>query len=112
MVQALIWLLVVNGMLAMVLFSAPGEARSEGFIIFSIFTGMCASLGAIIFTQGRIVGEKQSGTAAWMLSKPASHVALLLSKLLATASASYSVEGHLMLLVANRVEEILTTLTL
>lgn len=83
MVQALIWLFVVNGMLAIVLFADPGEASSEGFVVFSLFTGMFASLGAIIFIQGRIVGEKQSGTAAWILSKPVSRTAFLLSKLLA-----------------------------
>lgn len=83
MMQALIWLFVVNGMLALTLFTDPGKVGSEGFVVFSLFTGMFASLGAIIFVQGRIVGEKHSGTAAWILSKPVSRAAFLLSKLLA-----------------------------
>jgi len=45
-------------------------------ILTLIFSGACA----IILAQGTIIGEKQSGTAAWVLSKPVSRTAFLLAK--------------------------------
>ena len=40
-------------------------------------------MGVIVLAQSRIIGDKQLGTAAWLLSKPLSRSAYLLSKLLA-----------------------------
>ena len=43
---------------------------------------MVASVIAVVAkTQGAIIGEKQLGTAAWVLSKPASRRAFVLAKL-------------------------------
>jgi ABC-2 type transport system permease protein len=39
----------------------------------------------ITITQGSIIGEKQSGTAAWILSGPVSRAAFILSKLIGNA---------------------------
>jgi ABC-2 type transport system permease protein len=42
-------------------------------------------IGAIIVAQGAIVGEKQLGTAAWVMSKPASRAAFVMAKIVAYA---------------------------
>jgi ABC-2 type transport system permease protein len=39
----------------------------------------------IVITQGAIIGEKQSGTAAWIMSAPVSRSAFILAKLVANA---------------------------
>jgi ABC-2 type transport system permease protein len=51
-----------------------------GLFLFTIFTLIFTGAGAIIVAQGTIIGEKQSGTAAWVLSKPVSRTAFLLAK--------------------------------
>jgi ABC-2 type transport system permease protein len=45
-----------------------------------------ATIGVCILMQGSIVGEKQSGTAAWILSKPVSRSAFVLAKLVANTA--------------------------
>jgi ABC-2 type transport system permease protein len=50
--------------------------------------GLSAALvgiGAVIVAQGAIVGEKQLGTAAWVMSKPASRAGFVLAKIVAYA---------------------------
>ena len=88
--QILLWLVILNGMLALVFFNpgAGAETAAEDIPggpggLFPIFTGIFAPMGVIVLAQSRIIGEKQSGTAAWLLSKPLSRHAFLLSKLLA-----------------------------
>jgi ABC-2 type transport system permease protein len=53
----------------------------ESLMIFSVFMGLAGPIGVSIIMQGAVVGEKRSGTAAWVLSKPASRTAFVLSKL-------------------------------
>jgi ABC-type transport system involved in multi-copper enzyme maturation permease subunit len=43
---------------------------------------MAGSIGVIILAQDEIIQEKLSGTAAWILSKPAARQAFILTKLL------------------------------
>jgi ABC-2 type transport system permease protein len=56
--------------------------------IFSIFSGMLPAIAAVIIAQDAIVGERESGTASWVLSKPVSRAAFVLSKLVPTAIGS------------------------
>ncbi len=44
--------------------------------------GIAMTLGIVVLAQDEIIGEKRSGTAAWVLSKPVSRSAFVLSKLL------------------------------
>ena len=44
-------------------------------------------IGAVLVTQGTIVGERQSGTAAWILTKPTTRTAFILTKLVAIAGS-------------------------
>jgi ABC-2 type transport system permease protein len=90
--QGVLWVFILNGFLAAVLFVLPnlvppnGEATLEnpivdGMIGFFGLGGLALSIGAIILTQNEIVEEKQTGTAEWVLSKPVSRSAFYLSKL-------------------------------
>jgi ABC-2 type transport system permease protein len=44
-------------------------------------------IGAIIWLHGAILGERETGTAAWVLSKPASRTAFVLAKFVVHALA-------------------------
>jgi ABC-2 type transport system permease protein len=92
LLQVILWVSLLNGFLVAVLFLLPnimaatGEAAIEnpiadGVIGFFGLGGMALSIGIIILNQNEIIGEKQSGTAEWVLSKPASRSAFFLSKL-------------------------------
>lgn len=82
--QLLIWLILLNGVWALVLFTRPPEVRQgPGVEIFTFLSGIFAPLGVIILLGGTIATEKVSGTAAWILSKPVSRSEFVLSKLVA-----------------------------
>jgi ABC-2 type transport system permease protein len=106
-VQSLVWLTLFNVGLALVLFVAPqfeapdahGASGAQDPYLFglSVFFNTVALLGAIgiiILTQDEIIQEKQSGTAAWILTKPLSRASFILSKLLS------NVLGGLVFIVA------------
>jgi ABC-2 type transport system permease protein len=87
--QALLWLVILNGLIVLMLFVLPVMAPDDGQPtgipngIESLFNmGVTfLSLGAIVLCQGMIVDEKTSGTGEWVLSKPLSRPAFLLAKL-------------------------------
>lgn len=84
-IQILIWVLILNGITTIVMFSEPlppAEALQEVMLVFTGLGAMAVSIATVTGVQNAIVGEKQLGTAAWILSKPASRSAFLLSKLL------------------------------
>jgi ABC-2 type transport system permease protein len=103
--QILIWLFIINGFVAFILFVIPmlqaqgmqavGLGDTEmippealGFywaFPLAIFIGIP---GVIIMAQDEIIQERQSGTAAWILSKPASRPAFILTKLLSNLFAA------------------------
>jgi ABC-2 type transport system permease protein len=104
-VHLLVWLALINGTVAFIAFGAAttqsqlspkrmAEARFtpervyqvEMQVFFQIGV-MATAIGAIISTQGAIIREKQVGTAAWVLSKPASRPAFVLSKFIACLAA-------------------------
>ncbi len=61
-------------------------AKDQGFdvtVIFSIFMGLAGPIGVTIVMQNAVIGEKRSGTAAWILSKPVSRQSFILSKFIA-----------------------------
>jgi ABC-2 type transport system permease protein len=55
----------------------------QGLIVLIIFAGMAVPIAAVALGQDSIIGEKQSGTAAWIRSKPASRPAYIISRLIA-----------------------------
>ena len=84
-VQILIWALSVNLVYLMVSLSAQGEAGFDGIMIFNLFLGLAGPIGTCIIMQMAVVGETRAGTAAWILSKPVSRPAFILSKLIGNA---------------------------
>jgi ABC-2 type transport system permease protein len=103
-VQSLVWLVALNGIVVFALWIAPmigsgeaeagdvqarwkfnEEASAEVFALMLQFMGIFPVFGVLVMAQGAIVGEKQAGTAAWILSGPVSRAAFILSKLVANA---------------------------
>jgi len=86
LIQGAIWLVLLNLALAMVL-EGQGTTASvtAGVNTFIAMAGILAPLGVVIAAQGAIVNERKAGTAAWVLSKPASRTAFILSKLVTIA---------------------------
>lgn len=103
-IQTLIWLIIFNVVLVQVLFAAPvldpqasggpDELYMSGLGVFFNMLALLGSIGVIILTQDEIIQEKQSGTAAWILTKPVSRASFILSKLLS------NVVGVLILVIA------------
>ncbi|HSM54544.1 MAG TPA: ABC transporter permease subunit [Candidatus Sulfomarinibacteraceae bacterium] len=94
LVQALLGIVGLGGFLAIVLFVLPGVLAAAGETMDPIEAGVQMFFGlgafalgidAIILTQDTIIGEKESGVAEWVLSKPISRHAYMLAKLLANA---------------------------
>ena len=82
-VQIIIWAAIINFILIPV--GLDGADSGELATLFNIFLGAFAAIGACIIMQGAIVGEKQTGTAAWVLSKPVARQAFILAKLVANS---------------------------
>jgi len=111
----LLWLFIINGIVAFTLFVlpstgdiasqaaystdpavqqqiadgtfaiAPGEIAGMGMQIFFLMSGLALVIGAVIIAHDSILKERETGTAAWILSKPVSRKAFVLSKLLANS---------------------------
>ncbi len=93
LVHAIIWLLLINGIVFAVTNAPPDpnaspDQQASGVMIFVIMGGLMTGLGIIIVMQGSILDEKKSGTAAWVLSKPLSRPAFITAKLLANTLAA------------------------
>lgn len=110
--QAILWTAIINGVLAGMLWATPdaGEGATEAeqqaavedfraemqdgnvaLMVFSMIGGMAAGIGVIIMAQEEIIDERQNGTLAWVLSKPASRAAFFFAKFAANAIAILAV---------------------
>jgi ABC-2 type transport system permease protein len=103
-VQTLIWVAIGNGILFMVIGVAPkmenppGQASNAqtgdsqqsldilGLTVYLKIAGIATAIGVAVLAQDTLIGEKQSGTAAWVLSKPVSRSALILSKVISNSA--------------------------
>jgi ABC-2 type transport system permease protein len=114
LVQAVIWLVLVNSMVVFALFILPnipisgdmkaqinnspdaGEAAAlsnltldmiinMGINIFFSVSSVAMLIGAVIICHDSILKELETGTAAWVMSKPVSRKAFVLSKFMANA---------------------------
>lgn len=93
LVQGLVWTLVVNGFAAFMLFAMPlliemlgapeMDSLTLGTEALFKFGPLALAFGVIILVQDAILGERQLGVTEWILSKPVSRPAYVLSKLLA-----------------------------
>jgi ABC-2 type transport system permease protein len=85
LVHALFWPGVVAAFLLLVRLeqggdTAPAEGLREATQLFFQLGGFFGLIGAVLAAQGAIVGERRSGTAAWVLTKPVTRKAFVLAK--------------------------------
>lgn len=59
----------------------PKDINDAGALMFFVLGAVSTVIAVVAKTQGAIIGEKQLGTAAWVMSKPASRRAFILAKL-------------------------------
>lgn len=78
---------IVGLILSGVLFGTPGKPPASDAVasLYAILAGMFPAISVIIMMQGAVVGEKNEGTAAWVLSKPVTRPAFMLSKVIANS---------------------------
>ena len=87
--HVVIWILIVAVLSAVIAFVrgemepgyTPKDINDAGALMFFVLGSVASVIAVVAKTQGAIIGEKQLGTAAWVLSKPASRRAFLLAKL-------------------------------
>lgn len=86
LVHLVLWLVVINGFILLIGLDEAGgnpfSALEELIQIFLRVGGLFATIGIIVSTQSSLLGERQQGTAEWVLSKPVTRKAFVLSKLL------------------------------
>ncbi len=88
----ILWFAIINGMMGMMIYATARAAKdgNDGppmFFMYGLFGGMCVAFGVMIIMQRVIVGEKRSGTAAWVLSKPVTRTAFVVSRLVVNSLA-------------------------
>ena len=82
-VHCLIWGGIIGFILAAVAFSPEKPSFGELVMLFGVFIGLFPAVGVTIVMQDAIVSEKREGTAAWVLSKPVTRPAFVISKVIA-----------------------------
>ena len=91
--QGLMWSLILGGMTYLVISEStagPEENLVAAINLYSIMGSIFASIVIVIFSSGTIIGERERGTAEWVLSKPVSRTSFVLAKLI-SGSISYAV---------------------
>jgi ABC-2 type transport system permease protein len=87
--HAVIWIIIVAAVSAVIAFVrgemepgyTPKDINRAGALMFFVLASVASVIAVVAKTQGAIIGEKQLGTAAWVLSKPASRRSFFLAKL-------------------------------
>ncbi len=86
-IQTLVWIVILNGITTMIMLDIGGstdaELTQEAMQAFFQIAATAVGIAIILTVQGSIVGEKELGTAAWVMSKPASRTSFILSKIAA-----------------------------
>lgn len=93
LVQMIIWIVIINGLMGFIMFVVPmidpesqlagaDERLAQGLSLFFNFAVIFGVIGMMILAQDEIIQEKQTGTAAWILTKPVSRSSFILTKLL------------------------------
>jgi ABC-2 type transport system permease protein len=79
----LLWFAIINVMMGIMIIASVKE-RGDGpplLLMYGIFGGLCVAIGVMVIMQRVLVREKNSGTAAWVLSKPVTRTAFVISRL-------------------------------
>ena len=90
--QLLLWIVIINGMMILMMIATVKAAQdgNDGppiLFMYGIFGGMFVAFGVMIIMQRVLVREKQAGTAAWVLSKPVTRTAFVVSRLVVNSFA-------------------------
>ena len=98
-INILIWLVLVNGPLLAMLSSSDEQMSTlhttreqvllQAMTVFGVMAGLFGAIAVVIALQGAIIDEKKNGTAAWIMSKPASRPSFILAKLIANIFALF-----------------------
>src|SRR5574339_1168317 len=80
------WFSIINVMMVIMIIASVKAAKdgNDGppvLFMYGIFGGMFVAFGVMIIMQRVLVKEKQNGTAAWVLSKPVTRTAFVVSRL-------------------------------
>ena len=84
-VQCLIWGSLIGSILATIAFNPQPPPSADLYMLFMVFASLFPAVGVVIIMQDALVGEKREGTAAWVLSKPITRPAFVLSKIIANS---------------------------
>ena len=90
--QLILWFSIINVMMV-IMITASAQAAEEGgegppiLFMYGIFGGMFVAFGVMILMQRVLIGEKSTGTAAWVLSKPVTRTAFVVSRLVVNSIA-------------------------
>jgi ABC-2 type transport system permease protein len=90
--QLIMWFAIINVMMGIMVYAAADAAKDGGegppvLFMYGIFGGMFVAFGVMIIMQRVLVREKNSGTAAWVLSKPVTRTAFVVSRLIVNSIA-------------------------
>src|SRR5512136_588538 len=82
----LMWFAIINGMMGLMIYASAEAARDGNYgpplvLMYGIFGGLLVAFGVMVIMQRVLVREKQQGTAAWVLSKPVTRTAFVVSRL-------------------------------
>ncbi|MFW9999253.1 MAG: ABC transporter permease subunit [Candidatus Hodarchaeota archaeon] len=78
--MTLLWVGVINGISALTFIGAEDTDPAALIFFYGFTNGLFPPIAVIIVLQESIVGEKKSGTASWILSKPVSRKIFIFSK--------------------------------
>lgn len=87
-IQISMWLIILNGITTIIMLDIDSEMSPDALVneavrSFFLIGATAIGIGIVLTLQGSIVGEKDMGTAAWVMSKPASRASFVMSKLIA-----------------------------
>ncbi|MFZ0014024.1 MAG: ABC transporter permease subunit [Acidimicrobiia bacterium] len=86
-IESLIWLFLLNGVTTIIMLDSSGmppqQHMEEAVQTFFLVAATAVGIGIVLTLQGVIVGERELGTAAWVMSKPASRTSFVVAKLIA-----------------------------
>lgn len=89
-IQIIVWLVLITGIVVSIVtdrYSSFDLYDTSNF--YSMFSFILVAIWVGILAQGSIIGEKKSGTAEWILSKPVSRTAFILSKFFSILFGSF-----------------------
>ncbi|MDV2989460.1 MAG: ABC transporter permease subunit [Dehalogenimonas sp.] len=88
LIHSLVWMVLINMILALVIeLESNSGLVTTSFITYVLLSGVLVPMGAAVITAGALIGEKITGTAAWILSKPVSRSGFVIAKFIALSSS-------------------------